>query len=308
MIKIKEFKINKTVLLISILRKYNEYLKSKENKDYECSERYKRAEHLSDRVNEVFKSNPKCARLLREVCDDFTNNPDRYKEFLNIPDMIGLLDSVFASEEFSNLYKETQEYREDLMKRCLKFEPDIRRYFSENLGIEAEKEIIVNVAHPDFNTGTNNMKNEIFLGHYKAKNSPSYDVVYMMHEIMHCMFPYQSNWNKKQIAICHSLIELATDNELKSLLEGNIQNYSQGHEDANLQRNKLLPLWCAFLGKSEDEIKDLRNIKGADFSNYSELLKSETISKINFSNLMEHCVKNYRYYGVSYKEKEEVEF
>lgn len=292
MLKLSDFEVNKTVLLISVLRKYT---------------KSKLGEKIKDRVFETLKSSPKDLNTLVKVCKDFTNHPDEYKVLLRDSTFVDSLKTIFVSDEFLELYNGAIKYKEELQERWNLQKTKVYNYFADVLGINEEKQIKVNVVNPEFNTGTNNLKNDIYWGHYKGQIDPYYDVIYMMHESMHCIYPYKKEWNSRQIAICHALIELATDNELRYVLEGNIKDYSNGHQDNNMQRNKLLPLWCAFLGKSESTILPLKNIEGADFSNYSILLENKKNNKMNFSQLMDYCIENYNSLGIPDKKEEEIE-
>lgn len=292
MINIIDFEVDKTVLLLSVLRKYD---------------KNKIGENLKDKVCETLKNVPRHLNALVKVCKCFTNHPDEYKVLLKDKSFVDSLEAIFETDEFMKLYEGTVKYKEELRERWNLLETKVNNYFSEVLGINEEKQIKVNVVNPEFNTGTNNLKNDIFWGHYKGQTDPYYDVVYMMHESMHCMYPYKKGWNLEQRSICHALIELATDNELRCVLEGNMQNYSEGHQDNNLQRNKLLPLWCAFLEKSEDEISTLKNLEGADFSDYSRLVENKSLGKMNFTDLMNFCIESYKNFGVGHKKKENIE-
>lgn len=292
MISLNKFEVNEVVLLIAILRKYKINEKGKK---------------LKDKVYEALKDTPSNLNTLVKVCKCFTNNPDEYKIVLQDRTFANALENIFKTDEFLTLHDSALKYKERLIERWDLLKPTVDKYFSEVLGIKREKQIKVNVVNPDFNTGTNNLEDEIYWGHYKGQNDPYYDVVYMMHESLHCMYPYQKNWNSTQKGICHALIELATDNELRCILEGNMQNYSVGHQDNNLQRNKLLPLWCAFLGKSESDIVSLTSLEGADFSEYRRLKENGTVRMMNFSDLMEFCVENYRYFGVECKKKDVID-
>ena len=292
MINIRDFEVNKIVLLISVLRKYNYNRKGQE---------------LRDRVYDTLKDTPRYLNALVKVCKCFTNNPDEYKVLMQDKTFEDSLESIFKSDEFLTLYEDALKYKERLIERWDSLKPTVNKYFSEVLRIKEEKQIKVNVVNPNFNTGTNNLEDEIFWGHYEGQRNPYYDVVYMMHESMHCMYPYQKDWNLEQKGICHALIELATDNELRCVLEGKWQNYSEGHQDNNSTRNKLLPIWYAFLGKRDDETAIFKKMDGVDFKDYNRLLDNRTIKEMKFSDLMDFCVENYRHFGINTMKKNDID-
>lgn len=271
-------------MLISVLRKYD---------------KEEIGEALKNSVLEILKDEPRNLNALVKACKRFANYPGAYKVLLKDKDFANSLKPVFKSDEFAKLYEEAEKYKEKLKEKWNSLGPKVNNYLTAVLGIDEDKRIKVNVVNPKFNTGTNNLKDNIFWGHYIGQNDPYYDVIYMMHESMHCMYPYKNGWNLEQKGICHALIELAIDNELRCVLEGNMENYSEGHKDNGLLRNKLLPFWCAFLGKSETEISALKNLDGADFSDYSRLQKNESLAKMNFTSLMNFCIENYRNFSVA---------
>ena len=121
------------------------------------------------------------------------------------------------SDSFQTIYEDALVYRDEVAKRWETLEPTIKDYYTNVLGLKAEKDILVNIVNPKFNTGTNNMDNEIFYAHKNGKRDISYDVTYIMHEALHCLFPRKKEWTTMQYCVCHSLIELATDKNVKNL-------------------------------------------------------------------------------------------
>ena len=163
-----------------------------------------------------------------------------------------------------------------------------------------EREFVVNIVNPIACTGTNNMKNEIFYGNDIGIESIGFDVTYIMHEAMHCLFPREKNWTGEQYGVCHSLIELAIDNGLRRRLGGSIGTYNMGHKDGSEIRKKLMPLWTTFLSSkggmfSYDTIKFEEK---EETEKYREQAQKAGVQNMNFLEFMKYCVEHYMEYGI----------
>lgn len=283
MINLKGFEVDKVILLITILRK--------------CSINEK-GMFLRDKSFEVFKGNEETLQLWIKICNVFMNNPDVYKIIKNNSEMLGALEKVFETQVFKDIYEETLDYRKDLISRCSVIAPKVSDYVLNVLGIKDEKEIIVNITNPDFHTGTNNGRNEVFFGHFKSKNNPNYEAVYILHECLHCVYPYEKEWNEEQIAICHSLIELASDNELMYRLSGKYGEYDTGHNKGKGFKSELLPLWYTFLS-TKPGFKDIIHSKDATFQMVENFAKENGVQNMDFSELMNFCIEHYKEFVIS---------
>lgn len=271
MINIKDFRVDKIVLLLSIIRKV-------------------------EPIPSKFKNDARFSEVI-QAAKVFTNIPDIYKKLAEDKELMGNLSPILEGELFENLYEQALEYRNGVVARWKELELIISDYWANTLGLTEEKDILVNIVNPRFNMGTNDMKNEIFFGHINGTKDISYDATYIMHEAMHCTYPREKEWSEEQYGVCHSLIELAIDNELRSRLGGNNENYSQGHKDAERIRKRLMPLWITFLGKSGGALK-LEIPEDEEFKKYMGIAQSNGVQNMNFTELMEHCIEHYHEYGL----------
>lgn len=268
MINIKDFKVDKLVLLLSIIRKMKFVPFEKD-----------------DRFSKVVQA----AKI-------FTNVPEIHKELAKDKGLMDNLSPILESDDFENLYDEALIYRDDVVKRWQKLEPIISDYCTNTLGLTEEKDILVNIVNPRFNTGTNDMKNEVFFGHMNGTKDISYDATYIMHEAMHCVYPREKEWSEEQYGVCHSLIELAIDNELMGRLGGSNKNYSQGHNGAEKIRKRLMPLWITFLSKKGGAL-DFEIPKDEEFTKYMNIAQSNSVQNMNFTEFMKYCIEHYHEYG-----------
>lgn len=275
MINIKEFKVDKVVLLISIIRR-----------------KYKHGENsIYDYVFSNLAENE--AKMLWNISEEFVNKPDRYREIMQDKELRKSLECIFEFEEFKRVYENALKYKYKLEEQWGDYKDEVNKYFLECLRLDTKKDILANIINPYYRMGTNDMNNEVFFGHVNGIDNPVYNIVYLMHESMHCIFPYKKEWNNSQREICHSVIELATDNELRCRLEGKTDTYNNGHKDGLPQINKLLPLWCAFLGKTSEEIEQLNKCKDIDFNMY-RVLNRKKFRNMTFPEFMEYCTENYK--------------
>lgn len=290
MINIKDFRVDKLILLIALSRN------PKRIQEY-CPDLLKNPEILKIMRSENFSKVLLAAQM-------FTNKPNIYRTLIEDQELMNNLSPIFESDAFKKLYEEALIYRDEVASKWEKLEPIIKDYYTNTLGIVDEKEVLVNIVHPKCITGTNNMKNEIFWGHEDGQEDVSYDVTYIMHEAMHCKYPWEKGMSNDQYGVCHTLIELAIDNELRNRLGGNSNNYTQGH--SKKIREKLMPLWQTFLSQKNGTLQ-YELPENEEFKKYTELAQSNNVQNMNFSELMKYCMEHYREYGLdenTFKETE----
>lgn len=281
MINIKEFRVDKIVLLLSIIRKET-------SKDVQ-------SDHRMLRIIQAVKD-PRFSKVI-QVAKVFTNNPDGYKTLKEDKELMENLSRLPAINDFESVYMEALKYKDGVVKRWEKLQPIIKDYYINILGLTEEKDFVVNVVHTLSNTGTNNMKNEIFYGHFMGRKDISFDATYIMHEAMHCMFPKNKEWSDNQYGVCHSLIELAIDKELRSRLGGVEDKYMKGHSSGKKIKEKLMPLWVTFLSQKGGMFKD-ETSKNEEFKKYMSLAQSNNVQNMNFAELMNYCIEHYQEYGL----------
>lgn len=280
MVNIKEFKVNKVVLLLSIIRKLPR------NGDWKTIERG------------AVKIDPAFSEII-EAAKNFTNNPQIYKKLEENTELMELIvQKLFETPKFKELYEEAENYKDVIEKMWEARKKVVDDYFTNTLKITKDKSFLVNVVDPNFSTGTNDMQNEIFWGSNGGqKENYSYDVTYIVHEAMHCLYPRDKELTNEQYGICHSLIELAIDNELRSRLGGNNSNYNKGHEDATNIIKELMPLWITFLNQGKNTL-NFEIPCDEKFKANIELAQKNGVQNMNFTELMEHCISHYHEYGL----------
>ncbi|MDR1017909.1 MAG: hypothetical protein LBM02_04325, partial [Lachnospiraceae bacterium] len=222
MINLSEFKVDKTILLINIFQTYLSTIAS----------RLEPA--LLNKIDSIGKCviNYLHTKNISTNKKTFSNYSELYKIVTEDSELSALSENIFKTPEFQSIYDETVAYKDKVQNEWEGSKQNIENIFENHLKIDVpDKAVSVNILHPYCYDGTNNQNNEIYYGHYKGIDNKNYNLVYLMHEYMHCIFPYKSDWNSQQKYLCHSLIELATDNELRVRLGDCSIRYDVGHEE-----------------------------------------------------------------------------
>ncbi len=109
-----------------------------------------------------------------------------------------------------------------------------------------KKQISVYVTHPKLNNGICLSPNIICWGH--EEEWKNYSIVYLCHEILHTMF-----WEDNS-EITHSVIELATDNELRIRLQKK-GKYFETKTNRKILK-KIYPKWINYLKNNNQNLKE----------------------------------------------------
>ena len=102
MINIKEFRVDKIILLITIIRRMK---------------------------LPQYEKNPKFSKIF-QVANCFTNHPDLYKTITTDSTLINDLSPILQKDSFQNIYKDALSYKDEVVKRWEKLEPAIRNYYT----------------------------------------------------------------------------------------------------------------------------------------------------------------------------------
>ena len=158
-----------------------------------------------------------------------------------------LLNKITQRKEFKRLYKETEEYKRWLEKEWGRNESKILGWIHEITRLDLpHKKITVYVTHPKLYNGKALWEKEkICWGHpEKWKN---YSIIYLAHELMHIIIKDKGDQN-----IMHTLIQLTTDNEIRTRLNKKAKYFKQGkfnigHPHLLPLEKKILPSWRKYL-------------------------------------------------------------
>ena len=130
------------------------------------------------------------------------------------------------------------------------------------------------IVPPSFYRGRNIGNNYFIYGHPNGLQDENYDLVYLVHESLHSIFPKDY--------ISHAIIENITDIELCKYLNQSKVGY-ETHKDKQTQEAhaQIFPYWNLYLNKNEEQIKEEQELLNInyDISEYEPF--RERISKMN---------------------------
>lgn len=202
-----------------------------------------------DLQNELWSKHRNGYQMLQGRLENALSSENTSEYLSNsLSDLNTLMEVGMKSEIFQKLLKDTEDYKNWLEDTWSKNKDTITKELKDILKIELpQNPIDILVVSNKMKCGEHLGKGLITWGHSEDWNN--YSLVYLAHEYLHDVFASGE--------ISHSLIELATDNELRLRLnkEGEyfyINKKLVGHEYLFETEKKILPYWQEFL-KNKDK-------------------------------------------------------
>lgn len=165
-------------------------------------------------------------------------------------DLINMFLEFEKDTAFENLLFQTEKYKAWLENQWRQNRSAVNKHLKDILKIDIPADTaIVNVIEPTIGGGTYLGNKTIYWGH--SEDWQNYSIVYLVHEYLHTFIPNGS--------VEHSIIELATDNELRLRLNGKGEYFEQngkdiGHENLKDFENNILLRWKEYLRDKEMNI------------------------------------------------------
>lgn len=136
-----------------------------------------------------------------------------------VTDLFHIIDKLLNTPEFSKLYKETLEYKEQLSKNWENNKEKISNFVGFIIGNNNDKHIKVMVLPPIFDEGitTQGSNRDVYFSrcHDDRKNHEIMELVYLTHESMHSqILPYEEGQSLESVKNLHGFIQYLCDNEL----------------------------------------------------------------------------------------------
>ena len=227
---------------------------------------------------------------------------DAYKKLLNMnsynptnylsdKDVMNTINNLKNTKEFKKLYEETKDYTNSIKKSWHENQDMINDYLKNILKIEFNIHLNVYISHPNCYEGFSFGDNNIAWGHFKGIDEPNYNLTYLIHEGLHHIIPFNNNDNELTCNIKHSIIELASDYELYSLLKKE-STINEGHQHLNEYKRIIYPYWLRYIGLNNKEIVERQERDSIYNDNYIE---DETINikKININEFINYIITNW---------------
>jgi len=159
--------------------------------------------------------------------------------------MPSFLNDLEKSRSYKRILKQAKNYLEFCKGQWGKNYPAASKCVEKTTGLRLNKTLTVYITHPSLHNGFYAGQNIIAWGH--NENWSNYTTVYLWHEVLHSYFGKSD--------IDHTIIELITDNELRSRLNNVKYPPLEGHKSLLPLKKKILPHWRKYL---KSEKKDIR--------------------------------------------------
>ena len=239
---------------------------------------------------------------LDKIKDDLWNKYlNSYKILLNISynptiilsdkDVINTIQNFKETDIFKKLLNEASEYFNNVIKYWLDNKDYINNYLKSIIRYDFNVKPMVYISHPNANRGFSFDNNKIAWGHFKGIEDLNYNIVYLVHEGLHCLLPFEKDENSDECNIKHSIIELISDYELYSNLKGE-STFNNGHPYLDNYKTFIYLYWLKYIGLNDEQIDE--RIKKHQFDiNKLISIYNDNISSLNIKDFIEFCDKKY---------------
>lgn len=203
--------------------------------------------------------------------------------------VINTINYLKSTNEFKKLYEETELYLENVKRYWKENKDNINKYLKCILKVNINTHLDVYISHPNCYEGYSFGDNKIAWGHYKGIEDPNYNLVYLVHEGLHHILPFEDNDSELVCNIKHSIIELASDYELYSLLKGE-STLKDGHSYLEEYKEFIYPYWLKYIGLDNNQIQER-----IQRDNINKLIEVEdnNISNMNINEFVSFCTSKY---------------
>ncbi len=251
MVKLK-FEIDDNILIPYIIARAHKdgiigYAREKYTKDFVTF--HNKAYKKSEKLYETLRGRIFNALSYSEISD--------YKELGKKLD--AFIIDVSQLDEYRKLKTQTIQSSEPIKKEWDKNYEKTYEYLL-NIGIKISGEFTIILVHP-----------ALPAGHYYGNNRicwsnqtywPNYNTVYIWHEILHSFFESGKH--------THALVELITDDHMRSILNGDKYPPFFGHDFLKDFKENALPIWQKYLYSKDKNIKNLVKEFKVAYANFSQ--------------------------------------
>ena len=156
------------------------------------------------------------------------------------------LNELKRSRQYGKIHRQTGEYLKFCRNQWNENYPFVSKVIEELTKLKLNKKFTIYVTHPGLKNGSYKGNNTIEWGH--NEDWPNYVTTYLWHEILHSYIGH----SKKE----HAVIELITDEELRTRLNGGKYPPFVGHGYLQKVKEKLLPKWRKYLKSEKQNIRE----------------------------------------------------
>lgn len=159
------------------------------------------------------------------------------------------LNDLKKSRHFRKVLKQTEDYLDFCRDQWEKNYPTTEKVIKGLTGFTLNKKFCIYVTHPTLPNGKyGGLYNGCNVIEWGPKGKwPNYTTVYLWHEALHSYFG--------KSYVDHTIIELITDNELRSKLNNVKYPPFEGHEALLPLKRKILPHWRKYLKQDKKDVR-----------------------------------------------------
>lgn len=210
-----------------------------------------------------------------------------------IPDDDIIYNTIFESQVFKKLKKETMKHRNFLMHIFDKNKKKIDEMLKDILRFKIKDTYHIIVIHPDLDSVEfmrANPKKNIAWG----KKDDCNDGMKTLMRIIYTLVKYEiGDFQKENREILSSIIDLAITNELQTRLV-NSSRYEEGFKSLKLLKRQLYPYWLMYLGCDKEDLVSymMRDKIPFDIDKYQI---EKGLRKVDLFGFIDFCCKNQKY-------------
>jgi hypothetical protein len=151
------------------------------------------------------------------------------------------MEKIEITPEYKKLFNQTKDYLELCRTQWQKNLDKTSSIIGELTGLDLNRQFTIIITHPSLRNGYSlgQINNSYTIDWGTSEEWPNYITVYLWHEILHSYFEMNDS--------THALIQLITDNELLTRLNGGKYPPFEGHSNLIPRMKSILPKWQEYL-------------------------------------------------------------
>ncbi len=205
-----------------------------------------------------------------------------------IPDDDTLYNLVFETNLYSQLKRDTDKHRMELLKMWDQYNKSINKELKEILKFPLKEEYTIFTLHPIMDTVlTAKNATSIGWGNRKDLKNPPLTMTNIIYYIVKNEL---GNFGKEYKEIVDVVMELAISNELYTRISGT-SSYLKGDETLTFLKRQIYPYWLMYLGCEKEDFPRYMMRDGISFE-IDRYVVDESLKRMNLREFIEFCIAN----------------
>ena len=205
-----------------------------------------------------------------------------------IPDDDTLYNLVFETNLYSQLKRDTDKHRMELLKMWDQYNKSINKELKEILKFPLKEEYTIFTLHPIMDTVlTTKNATSIGWGNRKDLKNPPLTMTNIIYYIVKNEL---GNFGKEYKEIVDVVMELAISNELYTRISGT-SSYLKGDETLTFLKRQIYPYWLMYLGCEKEDFPRYMMRDGISFE-IDRYVVDESLKRMNLREFIEFCIAN----------------